>query len=393
MSRPPLLTDEALRQFLSRLREYAYVFDAGGTIVYFNHEGTRGELVGRHWTSLVAGREVFAADGQTPLPPAELSPDRGLRGLETPERLIRVKEDGEPDRWYRIQGFPIVGDDGELRGAVSLGLEVTEEQELRAQLAREQVAAATRPGARGELFHVGQLGVTGEIASAMAHQINQPLSAITLYARALRRRLGEHEGIPGDLLEALDGISDQALRAGDLVRDMRRFARGATMTAEPVSAEALLEATRPLLEYEARRHAARVEIELPGPLPWLRADIAQLQQVLLNLVRNALEAIEGLGDGSPPADRAHVVVRARESAPGQLEFTVVDRGPGLPEGDQRAWFEAFTSSREGANGLGLPISRGIVENHGGQLWLRPNEDGPGTTAGFTLPAGDHAGDP
>lgn len=389
---PPLLRGDAAATLLSWLQEDVHVFDAGGHILYFNHEDPAQPVVGLHCRALVEGLEAFAADGQTPLPPSELGPERGLRGLETADRLILVRSADAPDRWLRIRGFPLLDAGGRIEGAVSLGLDVTAERELRAQLQRQQVVGARGGNPGGELFHVGRLGVTGEVASAMAHQINQPLSAITLYARALRRRLDEQPGIPADILEALEGISDQALRAGDLVRDMRRFARGATMSAEPVSARALLEATRPLLEHEAKRHAARLELELPGELPWLRADIAQLQQVLLNLVRNAFEAIGSLGDGAPPPDRAAVVVRARQSAPGQLEFTVRDRGPGLPEGETRAWFEAFTSSREGANGLGLPISRGIVENHGGQLWLRANEDGPGTTAGFTLPAGQPAGE-
>ncbi len=229
------------------------------------------------------------------------------------------------------------------------------------------------------LTHFARLSTMGEMAAGLAHEINQPLSAIATYAQACQRmiRLPGHD--PDDVIQALQQINAQALRAGEVIRRLRNFVKNREVTREPIDCNRLLEDLRTLAETDARLNNVWLRIESEGSLPTVYADPIQLQQVVLNLVRNAIDAMADV-----PEHRREVVLSSRRNEDGEVEVTVADHGTGLAPEATDHLFNAFFTTKSGGTGLGLAISRSIVRAHGGRLWHTPNE-GSGARFHFTLP--------
>jgi two-component system sensor kinase FixL len=229
------------------------------------------------------------------------------------------------------------------------------------------------------LTHFARLSTMGEMAAGLAHEINQPLSAIATYAQACQRLLKMPDHDPEDVAAALQQISSQALRAGEVIRRLRNFVKNREVTREPVDCGRLLEDLRTLAETDARLHNVWLRIESEGELPMVYADPIQLQQVILNLVRNAIDAMADVEE-----HRREVVLSSRTTEDGEIEITVADHGTGLAPEATDHLFNAFFTTKSGGTGLGLAISRSIVRAHGGRLWHTPNE-GSGARFHFTLP--------
>ena len=229
------------------------------------------------------------------------------------------------------------------------------------------------------LTHFSRLSTMGEMAAGLAHEINQPLSAITLYAQACQRFIRSPNREDGDVMEALEQISVQALRAGEVIRRLRNFVKNREVKREPVDCNRLLDDLRTLAETDARLNNVRLRIEAEPHLPTVYADPIQLQQVVLNLVRNAIDAMEDV-----PETQREVVLTTRSLPEGEIEIVVADHGSGLvPEATEHL-FNPFFTTKAGGTGLGLAISRSIVRAHGGRLWHTPNER-TGARFHFTLP--------
>jgi two-component system sensor kinase FixL len=232
---------------------------------------------------------------------------------------------------------------------------------------------------RERLTQFSRFSTMGEMAAGLAHEINQPLAAIATYAQACQRLLAQPAPDMSDVVDALEQINLQALRAGEVIRRLRDFVRNREVKRETIDCHRLLEELRPLAATDARHHDVRLRIDCVADLPEVQADSIQLQQVLLNLVRNAIDAVSG-----EPRERREVTITAARGAEGDVEFAVLDRGPGLtPESVERL-FTPFFTTKAGGTGLGLAISRSIVRAHGGRLWHAPNEGG-GARFHFTLP--------
>lgn len=229
------------------------------------------------------------------------------------------------------------------------------------------------------LTHFSRLSTMGEMAAGLAHEINQPLSAIATYAQACQRLLRGPEPDAGDIVAALEQINAQALRAGEVIRRLRNFVKNREVKREPVNCARLLEDLRTLAETDARLHNIRLRLDCQEPLPTVYADPIQLQQVVLNLVRNAIDAMS-----DAPEDRREVVLMTREVTDGEIEVTVADHGTGLAPEATEHLFNPFFTTKASGTGLGLAISRSIVRAHGGRLWHTPNE-GSGVRFHFTLP--------
>lgn len=231
-----------------------------------------------------------------------------------------------------------------------------------------------------ELNQAMRLAAAGEMTQAIAHELNQPLSALANYARAARAMLarpGEHDLLLGD---TLDKIDRESTRAGQVVRRLREFFRGGGLRLEPVSAAELVEEGLA----PARRRAERAGIHIALPplehLPRLRADRVQVGTVVHNLLVNAIESLESRPAG-PPAER-EIRIDAKRMDAGHLRFCVTDNGPGIAPDMQERLFDSFVTSKPEGMGLGLAISRTLVEAHGGELWL---ESAYPTRFCFTLP--------
>jgi two-component system sensor kinase FixL len=229
------------------------------------------------------------------------------------------------------------------------------------------------------LTHFSRLSTMGEMAAGLAHEINQPLSAIATYAQACQRLIRQPDLEIEDVVSALEQINAQALRAGEVIRRLRNFVKNREVKREPVDCARLLEDLRTLAETDARLHNIRLRLDCDQPLPTVYADPIQLQQVVLNLVRNAIDAMSDV-----PEDRREVVLMTRQAGDGEVELTVVDQGTGLAPEATEHLFNPFFTTKASGTGLGLAISRSIVRAHGGRLWHTPN-DGYGVRFHFTLP--------
>ncbi|MCM2311765.1 MAG: PAS domain S-box protein [Steroidobacteraceae bacterium] len=229
------------------------------------------------------------------------------------------------------------------------------------------------------LTHFSRLSTMGEMAAGLAHEINQPLSAIATYAQACQRLIRQPDHDVADVLAALEQINAQALRAGEVIRRLRNFVKNREVKREPVNCARLLEDLRTLAETDARLHNIRLRLDCQEPLPTVYADPIQLQQVVLNLVRNAIDAMS-----DAPEDRREVVLMTREVTDGEIEVTVADHGTGLAPEATEHLFNPFFTTKASGTGLGLAISRSIVRAHGGRLWHTPNDD-CGVRFHFTLP--------
>jgi two-component system sensor kinase FixL len=248
-------------------------------------------------------------------------------------------------------------------------------------LSERQQTEARLQELQSELVHISRLTAMGEMASALAHELNQPLSAIANYLRGSFRLLANRTDPESvRLKEALDKAADQALRAGEIIRRLRDFvARGETeMQVESLTK--LVEEASALALVGAKQFGVRVRFDLDQRADRIFADKVQVQQVLLNLMRNAIEAM--VEAGSP---RREIALASSVANGEMVEATVADTGPGIAPEISAQLFQPFTTTKRAGMGVGLSISRTIIEAHGGELWVEPNAGG-GSVFHFTLRA-------
>jgi len=274
-------------------------------------------------------------------------------------------EDGEY-RWMICRGR-LVEHDGEGRPRRMVGT-LRDIHEAHGARERERIQLQ-------ELAHVGRLVTLGESATVLAHEINQPLTAIKNFGGVARRRLPD--GCDPRLREALDMISAQALRAGEVVRRMRDFMSKSPSNWQCLTVNELITSMIRFVQFEADQRGVEFVLALDPEVPELHADRLQIEQVLLNLMRNAIEAING---GEAPG----VVTVCSAYRHGRVEFEVHDNGGGLQGAARTALFEPFVTTKSDGSGLGLVICKSIVEAHGGEMWARDNEP-QGMIFGFSLP--------
>ena len=237
--------------------------------------------------------------------------------------------------------------------------------------------AARRAQAR--LADVGRLATLGEIAVALSHELNQPLFAIVNYARACDRLLEAPQPDVAEVKAALGEISSQAMRAGEIIHRLRGMVRHRDTLRTVVSANDLVRDLLALLEMDTRASGCALRLELAPDLPLVLVDGVQIQQVIVNLVHNAAEAL--LVAGEPGGE---VVIRTARSDDGQVVMSVADNGPGLAPGAEARVFEPFFTTKADGTGLGLPISRSILDAHHSQLTYQANTP-RGVRFSFTLP--------
>jgi len=229
---------------------------------------------------------------------------------------------------------------------------------------------------RGEqMEHTVRLSLMGEMASSLAHEINQPLAAILTYARGCERRIDGGADVEG-VREAIGRIATQAERAGDIVRRMRDFSRKHASQQVPVDVSKVFRDAVALFEPTAKAAGIDVVADIPAQLPFVRADRLQLEEVVLNLLQNALDAVAAQGDR-----KIRLRVVADEMT---IRISVTDNGPGLKPEVKEHLFEPFFTTKPNGLGLGLSLSQTIVEAHGGRLSADSGSQG-GAVFGFYLP--------
>jgi signal transduction histidine kinase len=253
-------------------------------------------------------------------------------------------------------------------------LQAREAAELR-KVAAEVEAAHWRE----RLAHLVRVHTAGEMSVALAHEITQPLGAIENYALAARRRAGE--GVPdmARVIELLDKVIGQATRAGDVVMRMRGMAQRHELDPKPLDVERAVAECIGMVRMDCEMRDIRVRSRCEVGLPVVVVDEIHLQQVLLNLLRNAMEAI-----ALPAAGAREIEVTMGMNERGEIHVQVADRGTGIADGDLEQIFESFYSTKSSGLGVGLAICRKLIEAHAGQLWASHNPGG-GAIFHFTLP--------
>jgi len=252
-------------------------------------------------------------------------------------------------------------------------------QELERQVAERRRVEEVARQRQAELAHAARLSTMGEMASGLAHELNHPLATITNYARGCIRRLRAGEADTPEMLEALENVSGQAERAAELIRSIRDFVRKTDRQRQSADLNEIIREVAGLLDLEVQSSGARIALELTDSLPRIIADVIQVEQAIFNLARNAIEAM-----GDRPAGQRKLVIATTINGSGSVEVAVRDTGPGVPENILANMFNPFVSTKPGGLGLGLSISRSIVEDHGGRLWVF-SANASGSDIRFTLP--------
>jgi signal transduction histidine kinase/ligand-binding sensor domain-containing protein len=254
-------------------------------------------------------------------------------------------------------------------------------QELRHEIAQREQAELRAQQHLHDLAHVSRVATAGELATSLAHELNQPLAAIVGNADAGRRMLQRDGMTTAQVDEILDEIAREGRRASDIIRSLRQFLRRESGDRRLVDLREVVVEVLPILRNQLEEASTEVELELPDDLPPVRGDRTALQQVVVNLVVNAADAMREL-----PVGQRRVKIAAERYGDG-VRLAVRDSGPGVPAALQSEIFEPFTTSKPGGMGMGLAICRSIVESHDGSIEVG-SATGGGAVFLVTLPGGD-----
>jgi len=362
---------EGVRESERRLQE---VLDHAMAAIYLRDADGRYVLVNRYWEEMtqrpaadVVGRNV-----------EEIMPPEAVDALQEHNRL--VLESRQPMQfeetirspfgvrtWVSVK-FPQFDAHGRAVGVWGISTDITERKRAEEQARQHQA----------DLAHVLRLGTLGEMAAGLAHEINQPLGAVANYAQGAVLRMRNGSVRPAELLPVLEAMAHEALRAGEIVRRMRDLVRKEPSELKPADLNVLVRDSAKVVEGDARQLGIEVQLDLASDLPEVLCDGVQIEQVILNLLRNALEAVQGHADGG-----GCVAVSTAVSGRDTVEVSVRDNGVGLPEPSVDV-FAPFFSTKAHGLGMGLSISRSIIEAHHGQVCATRNDDG-GSTFSFSLP--------
>lgn len=248
----------------------------------------------------------------------------------------------------------------------------------------EQHWAARDSRLRDELTHVARLNSCGEMAAALAHELSQPLGAIALYCNASVRSLRAGAIEPERLAASLEKMAEAAMHASGTIRGLRSFLRKSESSVKSLDLNEVLRDGAQMASAYAKDRGGCIALRLGGNLPRVRANATHLQQVLLNLLQNSIDAMQ-----HSDSESRRVVITSDRLDETTVRVTVADSGPGMTTEQRRRAFEPFYTTKTNGMGVGLPISRSIIESYGGRLWA-PRGVRRGTTLTFTLPTDEHS---
>jgi signal transduction histidine kinase/ABC-type uncharacterized transport system substrate-binding protein len=283
---------------------------------------------------------------------------------------VRVVRAGSEVRWVRVRARSHLDDRGTPDQLSGIFVDITDQKaaESEAELQRQEVA------------HLMRVSVLGELSGAIAHEVNQPLTAILSNAQAALYLLGQDSPNLAEIRDALQDIVQEDNRAGEVVQRLRGLLKKGESQFEPVDLNQLVDSTTTLLRSELIDRRVTVTADLAAGLPTVFGDSVQLQQVLLNLIINAMDAM-----ASTPVEQRRVAICTCETPAGAIELLVRDHGPGIKPSDGKQAFVPFYTTKDHGLGLGLTICSTIIRKHGGAINLR-NDDAGGAVAEISLPA-------
>ncbi|MCK6433577.1 MAG: ATP-binding protein [Aquabacterium sp.] len=304
-----------------------------------------------------------------------LAPGAGAPPREGYETVF-MRKNGErfPVMVYEA---PLVDREGRHAGWMGAVVDLSAQRKVE-ELSRQQ---------QERLQATARLASVGEMASLLSHELNQPLAAIASYATGSLNLLAEPDAqTPGLVQQALGRIAEQAERAGRVIKSVHDFVRRRHQAHETVSADVIVDSVLPLVRLQARKSGARIELDVAQPPPRVRVDRTMVEQVLLNLARNGLQAMEH----DTPLERRVLRLGVQPVQGRWAAFTVADAGPGIPPEVGQRLFTPFFTTREEGMGLGLSLCRTVIEQHGGAIDFespprQADGSGGGTVFRFTLP--------
>jgi PAS domain S-box-containing protein len=291
-----------------------------------------------------------------------------LASGEAVEQEVRYRQADGEYRWFLERAVPLRDEQGQIVKWYATLHDI--EDRKRAQEALRQTQA--------DLAHVSRVTTLGEMAASIAHEVDQPLSGVVINANASLRFLTAASPNLDEVRDGLHAIARDGRRASDVIGRIRALARRTAAERESLDIDEVIREVVALTEGEARRMRARVRTELAANLPRVVGDRVQLQQVVLNLLLNGMEAMHAVV-GRP----RELIIMTHSEANDHIRVAVQDSGSGIDPQLGDRMFDAFHTTKRDGMGMGLSISRSIVEQHGGRLWAVPN-DGPGTTFHFTV---------
>ena len=359
------------REFISALMDtvgaLVCVLDKEGRIVMFNRacEETTGyhfdEMKGKYvWDLLLVEEDIE--------PVTQVI--KNLQAGHFPNRFENywLTKSGEK-RMIVWTNTVLLDDDGEVKNIIGTGIDITEKRKVE-EKEKQRVL---------ELAHVSRLSTMGEMATQIAHELNQPLSAITTYSDAGLYMLESREEENPDLVTALREIKHQAQRSGDVIRGLRNFVSKGELQTSTTDINALVHSVLNLAMSELRNNKVEVNFSLDETLPLIITEKILIEQVILNLVRNAIDAI---AEANSETRKVHIHTLLNKE--NMIEVRITDTGPGLSAEQIETIFNTFVTTKPQGIGMGLPISRTIIEAHGGKLFAE-SERKNGASFIFTLP--------
>ena len=255
---------------------------------------------------------------------------------------------------------PVLNEQGEVMLIIPEGRDITERKQAEENARRMQQ----------ESVHMMRVNIMGEMASGMAHELNQPLAALVSYCGTALKMARDTPALPEGLVDILERASAQAHRAGDVIHHLREFASKGSNSRSRVVLDSLIQGVIEFISWELRNTDIQVVFQPASLAREVSVDRLQIEQVLINLIRNSIEAINQAGISGGRVD-----IATRPTADGSIEVSVVDNGPGIDPAVADALFEPYQTSKESGMGMGLAISRSIIESHDGKLWTEQRPQG------------------
>jgi len=385
-------SEQRYSMLVDGVTDYAiYMLDPNGVVTNWNRGAQRikgyrtEEIIGQHFSCFHTEEDRAANVPQQSL---EIAARDGRYEAEA----WRVRKDGS--RFLANVVIDAIKDDsGQLIAFAKITRDVTERvqaarklEEARISLVQSRAEEALRR-VQAELARVARVATLGELAASIAHEVNQPIAAVVTNAGAGLRWLAAQPPDLGEARQTFERIIKAGSRASDVIGRIRALVKKAPVLKDRLDInETILEVVA-LTRSEGERHRVSLQTQLAGDLPLIPGDRIQLQQVILNLIVNALEAVSGVGEGP----RELLITSGKDAAKGVL-VAVRDSGTGLDSVSLERVFEAFYTTKPDGMGMGLAISRSIIEAHGGRLWATPNVP-RGAVFWFTLAVEDRSSPP
>jgi len=365
--------EDALRRSETRFRTLTetspvgiFQADTRGNGVYVNNAVCR--FTGRSYEDHLGDGWAEALHPDDRAPVAE-SWRRTVEGKDDFHREFRfVAPDGRVT-WLASQAAPLTDESGETTGLIGTLTDITKRKNAEAQSARLE----------SELAHAARVSTMGEMAAGIAHELNQPLTVVVSRATACALAIGSRSPKPAEILDDLAEIASQAERAGEIIRRFRLLSTKRQFKRSSLDVNGMVREVAEFLRHDIHMNRVALRLKLARKVPRVLADPVQIQQVLLNLMRNAIEAMTSVEDGV-----RELIIQTSASSPEAVEVAIRDTGPGVEEGDLEKLFEPFFTRKGEGLGMGLAICRTIMEAHGGCVWATRNPK-RGTTFHFTLP--------